>query len=199
MDPGNEHWDFISILNSAHAGELFLKAAIAREHPLLLFKEIYSFDDEMSEYLEIENMIKRGKTHEFDRLPHILWAATGMRIENKECFDRLRKARNAIQHFCAPDSEKFSELSLEFIYTVIDPLISKLFGICAIDYHEDHSIGYDYIVARLIKSELPFTLSKDFDIGDISLKHELKNTSAKYQRWLEGELSKIGRIDLLSS
>jgi hypothetical protein len=29
--PGKEYWDFISITNTAHAGELFLKAIIAKE------------------------------------------------------------------------------------------------------------------------------------------------------------------------
>lgn len=44
-DPGNEHWDFISVTNTAHAGELFLKAIIAKEHPLLIFKDLFSLDD----------------------------------------------------------------------------------------------------------------------------------------------------------
>jgi len=43
------------------------------------------------------------------------------------CFDRLRKARNAIQHFCAPEEADFKALSLEFIYTIIDPLIADAF------------------------------------------------------------------------
>ena len=29
-DPGNEHWDFISITNTAHAGELFLRVCPER-------------------------------------------------------------------------------------------------------------------------------------------------------------------------
>ena len=41
-DPGNEHWDFISVTNTAHAGELFLKAIIAKEHPLLIFRDIFN-------------------------------------------------------------------------------------------------------------------------------------------------------------
>ncbi|MFC3725799.1 hypothetical protein ACFOQK_20800, partial [Mesorhizobium sediminum] len=43
-DPGNEHWDFICVLNTAHAGELFLKAAVAKEHPLLIFKDLFGFE-----------------------------------------------------------------------------------------------------------------------------------------------------------
>ena len=44
-DPGNQHWEHISVLNTAHAGELFLKAMIAREHPLLIFKDLFGLDD----------------------------------------------------------------------------------------------------------------------------------------------------------
>jgi len=35
MDPGNEHWPLMSVLNAAHAGELFLKAIMARGHTKL--------------------------------------------------------------------------------------------------------------------------------------------------------------------
>ena len=45
FDPGNEHWGFMSIVNAAHAGELFLKAAIARVHPLLIFKDFFNLPD----------------------------------------------------------------------------------------------------------------------------------------------------------
>src|SRR6266536_1484312 len=78
-DPGNEHWDYISVLNTAHAGELFVKAMIAKEHPLLIFRDIFGLDDKISDSLDIDNLIERGKTHDFERLPQILWAATGHR------------------------------------------------------------------------------------------------------------------------
>jgi len=41
FDPGNEHWEHICVLNTARAGELFLKAIIAREHRLLIFKDVF--------------------------------------------------------------------------------------------------------------------------------------------------------------
>ena len=37
----NAEADQISILNAAHAGELIIKAIIAHEHPLLLFKNLF--------------------------------------------------------------------------------------------------------------------------------------------------------------
>ena len=40
FDPGMEHRQSLAPLAAAHAGELVLKALIAKEHPLLLFKNI---------------------------------------------------------------------------------------------------------------------------------------------------------------
>lgn len=197
VDPGNEHWDFICVLNTAHAGELFLKAAIAKEHPLLLFKDLFGFDDGQSTEIDIENLIKRGKTHDFEKLPQILWAVSGIRLPNRECFERLRKARNAIQHFCAPEDENFRELSLEFIYTIIDPLIRNTFDLCAIEFHEDHNVGYDYIVARLIRSQLKFSIPLDFSLGEINISDEIEGANPSYIAWLTEELTKIGKEDLL--
>lgn len=196
-DPGNEHWDFISITNAAHAGELFLKAVIAKEHPLLIFRDLFSLDDSKSDLLDIDSLIRRGRTHDFDKLPQIFWAATGKRVPNIECFDRLRKARNSIQHFCAPDQEDFRGLSLEFIYTIIDPIIHREFNLYAIDYHEDHHIGYDYVVGCLLRREIKFTMPEDFDVGEIRIAEELKGAGTSYKRWVSRQLKRIGRDDLL--
>src|SRR5690242_763955 len=86
-DPGNEHWDFICVVNTAHAGELFLKAVIAKEHPLLIFKELFTLDDNQSELLDIEKLITRGRTHDFEKLPKVLWATRGIRVPNMNCFE----------------------------------------------------------------------------------------------------------------
>lgn len=196
-DPGNEHWDFISITNTAHAGELFLKAIIAKEHPLLIFKEIFNLDDNRADLLDLVTLIKKGKTHDFDKLPQVLWAATGQRIPNPECFERLRRARNSIQHFCAPENEDFRALSLEFIYTIIDPLICEHFGLFAIEYHEDHSVGYDYLVRTLLRHQLKFSLPQDFTVGEIRIGDELEEAGETYRNWLIRELERIGRGDLL--
>lgn len=70
--PGNEHWEHICVLNTAHAGELFLKAIIAREHPLLIFKDVFGLDDSTGSSLDIETLVRRGRTHDFERLPDVL-------------------------------------------------------------------------------------------------------------------------------
>jgi hypothetical protein len=196
-DPGNEHWDFICVTNAAHAGELFLKAIIAKEHPLLIFKDIFNLDDNSAVSIDLVTLIKRGKTHDFEKLPQVLRVATGQRMPNPECFERLRRARNSIQHFCAPEDEDFRALALEFIYTIIDPLIREHFGIFAIEHHEDHNVGYDYVVAALLRHRLKFSIPDDFEVGEIRIKEEIDGADKTYRDWLAGELERIGRSDLL--
>lgn len=199
MDPGNEHWDLMSVLNAAHAGELFLKAIIAKEHPLLIFKDIFSLDDHRSDTIDIAALLQRGRTHDFERLPQVLWVTTGIRLPNLECYERLRTARNAIQHFCIPENQAFSGLALEFIYTIVDPLIFENFGLYAIQYHEDHDIGYDYLVGRLLRSGLRFSVPDDFTITEIVLADELSSASPAYRLWFTRELQRIGKKTLLKS
>jgi hypothetical protein len=141
-DPGMDHWTDISILNAATAGELFLKAIIANEHPLLIFRDLFQLDDPSNDDLTIEHIIQRGKTYSFEHLPKLLWVATGERLPDVGSFERLPKARNAIQHFCSPTIGDLRRLALTFLYQNIDPLIYRHFGLCAVEYHEDH-VGYD--------------------------------------------------------
>jgi len=197
MDPGSEHWPQMSILNAAHAGELFLKAMIASEHPLLIFKDLVSLDDNRTDELGLETLLSRGRTHDFEKLPQVLWATTGQRIPNPECFERLRRARNAIQHFCAPDIRDLSALSLEFIYTIIDPLIAERFGLFAIEYHEDHGMGYDYVVQALLARELRFSIPSNFNVEEFRIAEEIENASVEYRAWLQSALNAVGRSELL--
>ncbi|WP_255608883.1 hypothetical protein [Methylosinus sp. Sm6] len=197
QDPGNEHWLAMSVLNTAHAGELFLKAIIANEHPLLIFKDIFSLDDNKADELSIQSLLTRGRTHDFEKLPQVLWATTGIRIPNPNCYERLRKARNAIQHFCLPDDDDLRKLSLEYIYTIIDPLIAQRFGLYAIDYHDDHNVGYDYVVACLLRWEFRFSVPDNFSVTEIDIAEETVEATAAYRSWLQDELRRIGKAALL--
>lgn len=196
-DPGTEHWQFMSVLNTAHAGELFLKAIIAKEHPLLIFRDLFTLNDSTSAMIDVDDLIRRGKTHDFDKLPQVLWVTTGKRVPNMQCFERLRQCRNAVQHFCAPENEDLQSLSLEFIYTIIDPLIAEAFELCAIEFHEDPGGFYDYVVQRVIAQELKFTLPPNFDLGEINLAECLSTVSQSYRNWFASELTKIGKIELI--
>ena len=114
-----------------------------------------------------------------------------------DCFERLRAARNSIQHFCAPEGRSFRALSLEFIYTVIDPLIASEFGLFAIEYHEDFSVGYDHVVGHIVRSGLKFSIPPDFNLTEISLAEMLEDAASPYRDWIKAELEQIGKLELL--
>ncbi|MER8599816.1 hypothetical protein [Mesorhizobium sp. M0955] len=97
-----DHWTDMSVLNAAMAGELFIKAIVAKEHPLLIFRDLFQLDDPVNQDLKIEHIIEKGKTYNFEHLAKLLWVATGERLPDLDSFEKLRKARNAIQHFCSP-------------------------------------------------------------------------------------------------
>ncbi|MCI5075744.1 hypothetical protein [Oricola sp.] len=192
-DPGNEHWGNMSVLNAAHAGELFLKAIVATEHPLLIFKNIFDFGDNSSTEISLERLLQKAKTHDLQHLPKILWAVKGERIPDMDSFERIRSMRNAIQHFYHPAGfdnygEAARDASLKLIYNIIDPLINKYFGLCAIEFHEDHSIGYDYVVATLLRRALKFNVPNDFHVGEIDIMEECKNTPKSYKDWVVSKL-----------
>ena len=197
MDPDREHWPQMSVLNAAHAGELFLKAIIAAEHPLLIFKDLPILDDKQTEELNLQTLLARGRTHDFEKLPQVSWATAGIRIPNVDCYERLRRARNAIQHFCEPDESNLSGLSLEFIYSIIDPLIHKQFELHAIEFHEDYSVGYDHLVGTLLRREIRFSMPSDFHLEEIRIFEEISQAGEPYRAWLEAALAGIGKEDLL--
>ena len=198
MDPGNEHWPLMSVLNAAHAGELFIKAIIAAEHPLLIFKDVPGLDDNTAIELDLSTLLKRGRTHDFEKLPQVLWATTGIRIPDPSCYNKLRRLRNTIQHFCSPDDEDPSGVALEFIYRIIDPLIRDRFGLYAIDYHEDHLIGYDHLVGTLLRRGIRFSVPDDFDLPEINAGLEIARTSDEYKKWFRRELDRIGMTKLIA-
>lgn len=191
-DPYTEYWGQLCILSAAHAGELFIKAIIAQEHPLLIFRDFFSVDDRTSTDLSIEKLIKRGRTYDFKDLPRLLWVATGKRIPDMQSFEEIQRTRNAIQHFCAPELTDLRSLALEFIYNNVDPLIYEHFGLCAIEYHEDHSIGYDHVVSRIVRQELLFSIPDGFSIGEFDLADELGATSPEYRAEVLRRLAEKG-------
>ncbi|MQB46054.1 hypothetical protein [Rhizobium sp. ICMP 5592] len=198
MDPGNEHWSLMSVLNTAHAGELFIKSIIANVHPLLVFKKVDPSAIPTDE-TEIATLLSTGMTHNFEKLPSVLLATTGISVPDLALFERLRKARNSIQHFCPPDGEEDpSALSLEFIYSIIDPLIHAQFGLFAIEYHEDHNVSYDYVVGTLLRRQIRFSVPEDFAVTEVELEEEIDGASESYKAWFRLELQRIGKADLIT-
>jgi hypothetical protein len=180
-DPGKEHHDDLCVLSAALAGELTLKAIIAEEHPLLLFKDLFHLDQPGNDEFDIEHTIRSGKTYGLEHLPQLLWVARNDRLPDKASFDAVRSARNSVQHFCTPSGVDLREVSLRFIYNNIDPLIKKYFDFNAIEFHEDHAVSYDYVVSSLIGHELAFSIPDDFAVTEIDIEAELREASQVYR------------------
>lgn len=180
-DPGMDHWHDMSVLNAATAGELLIKAVIAKEHPLLIFRDLFQLDDPNNSDLTIEHIVSHGKTYGLEHLPKLLWVVTGERIPDPESFEKLRKARNAIQHFVSPAEEDLRRLVLEFIYKNVDPFLYRHFNRCAVEFHEDVDIGYDYVVDCVIGNELLFSIPKGFSVSEIDLASTISRTSMSYR------------------
>lgn len=195
-DPQSFGWPETSILSSATAGELLLKAIVAKQHPLLIFRDLFDLDVRSQEELTIQQLIERGKTYGLEDMPKLLWVTTGERIPDTTLFEKLRRARNSIQHFCSPgENIDLRKLAREFIYKNLDPLLHRHFDICAIEFHQDHNIGYDYVVDCLLKNELLFSVPRNFAISEFNFKNALRKTSESYRKQLRKRFSLAG-IDL---
>lgn len=153
-----EMWEELSVLQAVHAAEIFIKARIAQEHPLLIFEKIPRSTQVDLELLSFKDLVKSARTIQYSELPERLWAATGIKIPNIGLYKSFGELRNTIQHFTAPNDWPCS--TRDFIYKVIDPFINTCWGLCAIDHHEDND-RYNNIVETLISSEVLFLVSPD--------------------------------------
>ena len=180
---GVEHRANMSILDAAHAGQLFLKAVIAKAHPLLIFRDLFSLDKSAEEPLDLRHIFEHGRTYSLEHLPKLLWVVHGERLPDLGSFEKLRKARNAIQHFCAPEIGHPGDLSLTFLYRNIDPLIKRHFSVDAVDFMEPDEIGY--LIERLVRLELPFSSSEVIEICEFNISEALENVSDAYRKNVE--------------
>ena len=187
--PGIEHWPAMSLLSACHAGELFVKAAIARHHPLLIFKNTFNFKEGEDEGLTLDTLIAEGRSHDFSVLPTIYWAVSGNKIPAVDVYKEAGKLRNSIQHFVEPDGHEHTEMTLRFLYEVVDPLIAQEFDINAIDYTEGFNDGYDYLVEVLIKRGIRFTMPRNFTIGEVDWRECLGEARTDYVDWFQSTLS----------
>ncbi|OLS51883.1 hypothetical protein BV392_07605 [Rhodovulum sulfidophilum] len=167
---------------AAHAGELVLKALIAKEHPLLLFKNIAekASDDE----IDLDWLIKNGRTHDFSRLPSVLWATSGIKIPDIDSYRRIAALRNQIQHFVDERDSDIQYACLNFIYSNIDPLLNSHFshfGIAACQFHEDEFD--DYVIGCLFAHQIKFTAPRDIVLTEIDPHLYLQDCSQEYRTW----------------
>ena len=150
-----------AVLQSAHAAEILIKAAIAQEHPLLIFDRVPQSSSTDDDLLSISDLFKDGKTIEYSKLPERLWAATGYRISEVSVYKSFGQLRNKIQHFACPNTALSHETG-EFIYKVIDPLMGHFWNLYAAQYCDDEDLEYN-LLPTLIRRGLDFRCPKEWE------------------------------------
>jgi len=179
-------WEEMSVLQAAHAAEIFIKARIAQEHPLLIFDKVPRSNQVGNDLLGFEDLVKNAKTISYLDLPERLWATTGIKIPNIDLYKMFGQLRNTIQHFTVP--EEWPCDTRTFIYEVIDPFINQCWGLYAIDHHEDTD-SYNNIIDVLISGETPFLISPTCEIEMGGCDLLLENCSNEYKKIMLEKLS----------
>ncbi|SQD77606.1 hypothetical protein [Moritella yayanosii] len=145
------------VLQAAHAAELIIKAAIADQHPLLIFSTLPKSAKVDGSFLSLNDLFESAKTIQYFDLPEKLWATTGYKIEDLETFHSFGKLRNCIQHFATPDRDIRLETS-QFIYQVIDPILEHFWDDYAVEYVDLESYEddvFEILSARGLKVRYP--------------------------------------------
>ncbi|EIX4885451.1 hypothetical protein MDT45_004329 [Vibrio vulnificus] len=153
------------VLQAAHAAELIIKAAIAEQHPLLIFSSLPKSKKGDDSFLSLSDLFESGKTIQYSELPEKLWAATGYKIEDIGLFNSFGKLRNCIQHFATPDIDLRTETS-RFIYLVIDPILEHFWGEYAVEYVDLESYQddvFEILNSRGLVVRFPESMAKYAD------------------------------------
>ena len=153
------------VLQAAHAAELIIKAAIAEQHPLLIFSSLPKSKKGDDSFLSLSDLFESGKTLQYSELPEKLWAATGYKIEDIGLFNSFGKLRNCIQHFATPDIDLRTETS-RFIYLVIDPILEHFWGEYAVEYVDLESYQddvFEILNSRGLVVRFPESMAKYAD------------------------------------
>lgn len=126
----------LSVVHAAHGAEILIKARIAEEHPLLIFKS-YPKSNTTKDVLSIKELFKYGRTLMYSELPEVLWATTGYRIKELDRYQKFGDLRNIIVHISAvPDCEASTE-TLKFVLEVLDYIVQDFWGESLIYYSQE--------------------------------------------------------------
>lgn len=128
----------LAVLQAAHSAEILSKAAIAIQHPLLIFSQLPKSTQVGGEWLDFRSLFETGKTISYQEIPERLWAATGYKISELSVYQQFGKLRNSIQHFAAiEDNDQIRFKTLQFIFSVIDPLMNHFWELHAANCIEE--------------------------------------------------------------
>ncbi len=81
----------LSVVHVAHGAEILIKARIAQEHPLLIFKS-YPKSSTTKDLLSIKELFEYGRTLMYSELPEVLWASTGYRIKQLKLIQSIDRS-----------------------------------------------------------------------------------------------------------
>lgn len=165
----NDTWNELAVLQAAHSCEIFMKARLAQEHPLLIFDTIpKSTSRHVSDsgLLDFEALLEDGRAIDYSELPEKVWAATGMKFTDyqKTLYKEFGYLRNKIQHFASPKKD-FQIKTSEFIYGVIDPFINSEWGLFAINFCDDTE-PFENLVPILAERNVEFLIPPELG-GDV--------------------------------
>jgi hypothetical protein len=172
-----------SVIQAAHAAELLIKACIAEQHPLLIFSQLPKSINIDNDLLNFPALFDSGRTLEYNELPERLWATTGYKIPNLGTYNSFGKLRNGIQHFAVPNVD-FSQLTGEFIYTVIDPILEKFWRLYAVEYCDDEEPEIN-LVTVLIHRKIKFRYPEKW-------KENVEEAIRETQKWDEESKARKG-------
>lgn len=188
-------WNQLAVLQAAHSCEIFLKARLAQEHPLLIFESLPKSTSQQfngTGKLDFDSLVQSGKTIEYSALPEKVWAATGFRFSQSqlELFKKFGALRNTIQHFAAPKRELYTIVT-QFIYEVIDPFINEHWGLYAVDFCDD-SEPYKNLVPLLAMRNTPFLISPKLGVDVMNL---INDGSPSYISLMRARASDCGYVE----
>lgn len=193
-DMSNSMWSQLGVLQAAHACEIFLKARLAQEHPLLIFESLPKSTadcvNKTTGLLDFESLLEKGQTITYSELPEKVWAATGKKINDLRLYNKFGKLRNSIQHFAAPNND-VSELTSHFIYEVIDPFIHSEWDMCAMDFCDD-SAGYEFLIPTLAQRNIYFNVSQSIYNGLVELSSLVEDGTTAYKNEMMSRGRKAG-------
>jgi hypothetical protein len=140
----------LSVVHTAQSAEILIKARIADEHPLLIFKKIPE-KKAATDYLSLDLLLEKGQTLSYSELPDRLWASAGLTINDLEGWYEFGRLRNQIVHTSLTNRNDLNFISLKFILEILDPLVESFWGKSVIEfikYHPDRSkdLKYDLMI-----------------------------------------------------
>ncbi len=129
----------LAVIHAAHGTEILIKARIAQEHPLLIFKKLPKPNrGKPPTKLDFDALFEKGISYMYNELPELLWASTGYQMSKDAIIDysSFFNLRNGLVHFSANEVDAAAK-TLKFIFEVVDTLAWDFWGETFVEYAEE--------------------------------------------------------------